>query len=207
MEDLLRTDFTSHYGLSVCTTAKITVVTNEPYFEIEDTNVKEIMLHTSRGRGMANISNPSKMQITVANYDKFISNLPHSFQNARKRCDILVTCDNDRYFILGELKDRNISNKNSRHNVKKGAKEQLFQSLKTLTDVQEILDYINAKLVKRCCYFNKQSKSPTILNAVTAFNRLANVFPDGFKMTHSDIEALGFEFWEYTGEQTLKMTA
>ena len=47
MEDLLRTDFTSHYGLSVCTTAKITVVTNEPYFEIEDTDVKEIMLHTS----------------------------------------------------------------------------------------------------------------------------------------------------------------
>ncbi len=45
------------------------------------------------------------------------------------------------------------------------------------------------------------------LKDVVIFNRLANVFPDGFKMTHSDIEALDFEFWEYTGEQTLTMTA
>lgn len=153
MEDLLRTYFTSHYGLSACTTTNITVVTKEPYFEIEDTEAKEIMLHAARGRGMANFSNPNKMQITVTNYDKYISNLPYSFQNGRKRCDILVTSDNNRYFVLGELKNRDISNRNSSRNIKKGAKEQLFQSLKTLTDVQEILDYINAKSIKRCCYF------------------------------------------------------
>lgn len=202
MEDLLRTDFTAHYGLPICTTTNITEVTIEPYFEIEDTEAKEIMLHIARGRGMANFSNPSKMQITIANYDKFVTSLPNHFQEGKKRCDIIVTCNTNKYFVLGELKDSpNIKN----HRTK--AKKQLVQSLRTLIEVNEILDYINAKSIKRCCYFNKQSKSPAIINAVTAFNRLANVFPDGFKMTHSDIEALGFEFWEYTGEQTLTMTA
>jgi hypothetical protein len=207
MEDLLRNDFTFHYGLSVCTTTNLIVVTNELYFEIEDTDAKEIILHTARGRGIANFSNPNKMLITVANYDKFVSNLAPSFQEGKKRCDVLVTCDRNRYFVLGELKDRNISTVRSRHNVKRDAKKQLFQSLRTLTDVPEILDYINSKSIRRCCYFNKQAKSPSIINAISAFNRLANVFPDGFKMTHSDIEALNFEFWEYTGEQTLTMTA
>ena len=205
MEGLLRIEFTSHYGLSVCTTTDITFVTNESYFEIEDTDAKEIVLHTIRGRGMANFSNPNKLQITVANYDKFVSSLPHSFHNGRKRCDILVSTDNDQYFMLGELKNRNISDKVSRQNVRKGAKEQLFQSLKTLTDVPEILNYVDKKSIKRCCYFNKKSKSPKILNVITAFNRLTSAFPNGFKMPQLNFEALNFEFWEYTGEQTLTM--
>jgi hypothetical protein len=203
MEDLLRKELTTHYSIPVCTTSNIFIATDETYFEIEDTNTREILLHTTRGNGMANFSNPDKIEVTVTNYDKFVSSLPHHFEHGRKRCDILVSSNNNKCFILGELKDRNISNKSARKNIRGGAKKQLLQSLETLIDVEEILDYINTKSIKRCCYFNKKSESPKIINATTAFNRLPNIFPDGFKMSYPNLEALNFEFWEYTGEQTL----
>ena len=107
---------------------------------------------------------------------------------------------------MGELKDRNIDNQNKAHDVRKNAKKQLIQSLNALVAVQSIQRYINSKNQKRCCYFNKQSSAPALINAVLAFNRLANTIPDGFRMTNRDIEALNFEFWEYTGDQTLVMT-
>ncbi len=203
MEDLLRKELATHYNLPVCTTANIFIVTEETYFEIEDTETREIILHTTRGNGMANFSNPDKIEIVIVNYDKFVSDLPHHFQHGRRRCDILLISENNGCFVLGELKDRNINNSNKRQSIRRGAKDQLLKSLETLIDVQKILDYINTKSDKRCCYFNKQSSSPRIINATTAFNRLPNIFSDGFKMSFPNIEALNFEFWEYTGEQTL----
>jgi hypothetical protein len=114
--------------------------------------------------------------------------------------------DNNRYFILGEIKDRNILNRNSRKNVRKGAKEQLLSSLQTILAVPSIATYSTQKVIKRCCYFNKQSTSPATLTATTAFNRLSNFYPDGFKMSKPDIEAFGFDFYEYTGQQTMTLT-
>ncbi len=201
MEDLFRNDFTTHYGLSVCTEANLTLVTAEPYFEIEDTETREIAVHTVNGQGMARFSNPTGMTITIVNYDKFVTSLPNPFQNRRKRCDIIVVCDIDRYFVLGEIKDSpNVKNH------RKKAKKQLYESLITLVAVPQILELINGKAIKRCCYFNKQSSSPISISAVSAFNRLSNIFPDGFKMTHSGIEGQNFEFWEYLGGQTLTLT-
>jgi len=200
MKDLLRNDFTTHYGLPVCIEPNLVIETNEPYFEIEDTVAREIVIHTIVGQGMARFSNPANLTITISNYDKFVTSLPNPFQNGRKRCDIVI-CDDEKYFILGEIKD----SPNIKQHRKK-AKKQLFESLTTLTAVPQILVSINLKSVKRCCYFNKQTSSPAIISATTAFNRLSTIFIDGFKMSHLGIEGQNFEFWEYLGGQTLTMT-
>jgi hypothetical protein len=207
MEDLLMTNLVAHYSLPVPTTTNWFVQTAETYFEVEDTNAGEIVLHTTRGLGMGKFSNLDALDITVINYDKFITSIQDEpFKRGRQRCDILLNSNNNRYFVLGEIKDRNIINKNSRKSVRKGAKEQLLASLQTIISVPEIASYVNPKIIKRCCYFNKQSVSPVILSVTTAFNRLPNFYPDGFKMSKPDIEALGFDFYEYTGEQTMTLT-
>jgi len=200
MEYLLRNDFTAHYGLPVCIEPNLVIETDELYFEIEDTAAREIALHTVLGQGMARFSNLEATTITICNYDKFVTSLPNHFQNGRKRCDIVV-CDNDKYFILGEIKD----SPNIKQHRKK-AKKQLFESLTTLTTVPQIFASINIRTVKRCCYFNKQASSPASITATTAFNRLSTIFTDGFKMSHTGIEGQGFEFWEYLGGQTLIIT-
>lgn len=199
MENLLRNDFTAHYGLPVCTEPNLVIETDELYFEIEDTFAREIVIHTTIGEGMARFSNPTSLRITVANYDKFVSSLPSRFQNNRKRCDIIVS-DAGRHFMLGEIKD----SPNIKQHRKK-AKKQLFESLTTLIAVPQILASINIRIIKRCCYFNKQTSSPAPITAITAFNRLSTIFTDGFKMSHTGIEGQNFEFWEYLGGQTLTL--
>lgn len=200
MEDLLRNDYTTHYGLPVCIEPNLVIQTNETYFEIEDTVTREIALHTVMGSGMARFSNPNQLAITIANYDKFVTSLPNHFQNGRKRCDIIV-CDDGRNLIFGEIKD---SPNIRQHRYK--AKKQLYESLTTLLAVPQFLVLTNNKTVKRCCYFNKQTKSPAIINATTAFNRLSVIFLDGFKMSHPAIEGHNFEFWEYLGGHILTLT-
>ena len=148
---------------------------------------------------MARFSNPDALTVVIVNYDKFITVLPHRFQNGRKRCDILVS-DNGGNLILGEIKD----SPNVKQHRKK-AKKQLFESLTTLIAVPEFLTLANNKTIKKCCYFNKQTDSPALITATTAFNRLSTIFQDGFQMSHLGIEGYGFEFWEYSGAQTLRL--
>ncbi|MCH8569728.1 MAG: hypothetical protein LAT67_15750 [Balneolales bacterium] len=200
MEDLLRINFTAFYGLPVCTKPDLVIKTDESYFEVEDTSAGEIVIYTNVGRGAARFSNPVSSSITIANYDKFLTSLPHNFQNARKRCDLVIS-DSEKCIILGELKD----SPNVKHHRKK-AKKQLLESLTTLLAVPQIYESFNNKVVKRCCYFNKQAKSPAFINASSAFNKLAAIFPDGFKMSHPGIEEYDFEFWEYLSGQTLALT-
>ena len=198
------TNLVSHYILPTPTIINWFIQTEETYFEIEDTTVGEIVLYTTRGSGMSKFSNPDTLAVTVINYDKFITSIQdESFKSGRQRCDIILNSNDNRYFVLGEIKDRSIFNKNSRRNVRKNAKEQLISTLQTILVVPEIATYLTTKVTRRCCYFNKQSASPAILSATTAFNRLPNFYPDGFKMTKREIEALGFEFYEYTGAQTM----
>ncbi|NBV14684.1 MAG: hypothetical protein EBS07_11550 [Sphingobacteriia bacterium] len=197
MEDLLRNDFTAHYSLPASSLSNFVIETNDIYFEIEDGVSREIVIHNTIGQGMARFSNPNVLLITIANYDKFLTSLPNSFQRDRGRCDIIV-CDPRRCFILGEIKE-SINIKRNRKNAKK----LLFESLNTLIEVPQIQELINRREVKRCCYFNKQTNAPEVLTATTAFNRLSTLFPEGFKMNHPDFEAQNFEFWEYLGGQTL----
>lgn len=129
MEDLLRNDFTTHYDLPVCNEPNLVIQTNETYFEIEDTATREIALHTINGDGMARFSNPKALAITIVNYDKFVTSLPIHFAIEKKRCDMALTSQSQ--FILGELKDRNISNPKKKRSVSSDAKKQLFVSLNT----------------------------------------------------------------------------
>lgn len=202
MEDLLTNKLVSHYNLPAPTTTNWFVRTEATYFEVDDTSTGDIVVNTNRGSGMAKFSNVDALSVNVVNYDKFITSIQdEAFKQGRKRCDILVTCHSNRYFILGELKDRN-----PRGRVRSGAIKQLLSSLQTLTTVPEINAYIDSKAVKRCCYFNKQSTSPTNLSATIAFNRLSRAFPDGFRMSKPEIESFGFDFYEYTGEQTMALS-
>ncbi|MDI9312620.1 MAG: hypothetical protein QM535_20590 [Limnohabitans sp.] len=84
MEALLRNDFTTHYGLTVCTEPNLVITTNESYFEIEDTAARDLVLHPNNGSGMARFSNPSLLTVSVANYDKFMTSLPSHFENGKK---------------------------------------------------------------------------------------------------------------------------
>ena len=207
MENLLMNNLVAHYNIPTPNTTNWFIETNETYFEIEDTNAGEIVLHTTRGFGMCKFSNRDVLDVTVVNYDKFITSIQDErFKNNRKRCDILLYTNSDRYLILGEIKDRILQNNKSESKVRSGAKKQLLSSLQTILIVPEINAYITRKAVKRCCYFNKQSTSPITLNATTAFNRLPSIYPEGFHMSKPDIEAFGFEFYEYTGEQTMILT-
>lgn len=162
----------------------------------------KFLVHTNRGVGMAKFSNKDTLNITIINYDKFITSIQDEpFKNRSKRCDILLVSSNNRYLILGEIKDRNIQ-ENKSGKVRSEAKKQLLSSLQTILAVPTISTYSRQKIVKRCCYFNKQSTAPAILNVTTAFNRLPNTYPDGFKMSSPNIESFDFDFYEYTGEQT-----
>lgn len=199
MEALLRNDFTAHYGLPFCNEPNLVIHTSETYFEIEDTNTSEIAVYKINGVGMARFSNPNALAITIANYDKFVTSLPNSFQRGRERCDIIV-CDDKRNLILGEIKD----SPNIKQHRKK-AKKQLYDSLVTLMAVPQFFDLTNKKTTKRCCYFNKQTNAPALLSATTAFNRLSSLFQDGFKMSYPRIEGHNFEFWEYLGGQTFTL--
>jgi len=156
----------------------------------------------TRDSGMARFSNPDNLTFSIVMYEKFITNVAdHAFKYGRKRCDIVMSSRSERYFVLGELKNRIHESK-----VRKCAKEQLISSVQTLLEVSEIKECIDSKAIKRCCYFNKQSKSPSLINATSAFNRLSGIYHDGFKMNFPDLEKLGFEFFEYTGMQTMVLT-
>lgn len=210
MEELLKNDFI-RFHLTENNGKNITIQlleTNESYFEIEDIN-SLLVLDTTADSGTARFSNANSQRIKIINYDNFVTQLPNNFQRNRDRCDIiLIEEKNNSIFLLGELKNIPIVKDKKRHKIRKEVKTQLLNSLNTIIAVEAISNFINDIPIKRCCYFNKQTKSPEfdIINAITTFNRPFNNFPDGLKMPHSEIEKSGFEFWEYTGTQTVRIS-
>jgi hypothetical protein len=203
MESLLRTDFTAYYGLPSSSEPNLVNAVSFPYFEIDDALAYGISINPAPGTGIARFSNPQSLTCTIANYERFISSLPSHFNCNKKRCDFLLVTGS--HFILGELKDRDISAHNKRRLVRKGAKEQLLNSLETLLAVPQVGVLVSNKKTKRCCYFNKQSVSPAGITATVAFNRLSSAFAGGFKMSFPQIETLNFEYWEFQGLQRLEL--
>ncbi|GLU52574.1 hypothetical protein Dfri01_20350 [Dyadobacter frigoris] len=197
---LLRNDFTAHYGLPVSTTATISVNTNDVYFEIEDDAHREIQIHALDGSGMAAYQNINGYDVTIINYDKFITGLPSLFQNGIKRCDLIVHTANQNYFLLNELKDRKPKSK-----VRNKSISQLLASLTMIMNVPAIITFANLHAVRQCCFFNKQSMAPPLISATTAFNRLSTAVTTGLRMPNPSIEAFGFEFWEYSGNQVYRL--
>jgi hypothetical protein len=201
METLLRNDFTTHYGLPVSTTPNLSLNTEETYFEIEDDAARETQLHLVAGMGMAAYRNANGLTVTIINYDKFVTGLPHAFQHGRKRCDLIVHTSNYSHFLLNELKDRR-----PRQRVRNDSIKQLEASLALVMGVPAITNFANAHALRHCCFFNKQAMAPlTIRAATTAFNRLSTVVTGGLQMPNPTIEAFGFEFWEYSGSQVYSL--
>jgi len=200
METLLRNGFTAHYGLPISVTANISISTTAQYFEIEDDEHKETQLHLIAGSGMAAYRNTNSYTTTIINYDKFITGLPHAFQHGKERCDLIVHTTNLRYFLLNELKDRKPKNK-----VRTKSISQLLSSLTLIMNVPTIATFANSHTFRHCCFFNKQSMSPPTITATTAFNRLGTLVTGGLRMSNPDIEAFGFDFWEYSGNQVYNL--
>jgi len=196
METLLRNNFTAHYGLPVSTTANISIITTAQYFEIEDDKNREIQLHLTTGNGMAAFRNTKGHTVIIINYDKFISGLPHPFQQGKERCDLVVYTSNQQYFLLNELKDRKPKAK-----VRTKSISQLLSSLTLIMNVPAITTFANTYTFRHCCFFNTQSMAPTPITATGAFNRLGAMVTGGLRMSNSSIEAFGFEFWEFSGNQ------
>lgn len=196
METLLRNDFSAHYGLPNSTTANISIATTAQYFEIEDDENREILLHLTTGNGMAAFRNTKGHTVIIINYDKFVTGLPHAFQQGKERCDLVVHTTNQQYFLLNELKDRKPKAK-----VRTKSISQLLSSLTLIMNVPSITTFANTHTFRHCCFFNKQSMAPPTLIATAAFNRLGAMVTGGLRMSNSSIEAFGFEFWEFSGNQ------
>jgi hypothetical protein len=204
MENLLLKDYINYHSVTT-NLLSISQITKESYFEIDDIN-NVIIIKTSKGDGMVKYENPLQKEISIIDYDNFFSSIiPLSFQVGKKRCDLIVHTLNDQtYFLLNELKAKNNAFFES-DNIE-GAKKQLISTLTEIFTVQTLKNFINLFTNKICCYCNSYPKSPSIvINATSAFNRLNMIAPDGLQLSEPRIEAFGFSYFEYKGNQTIKL--
>lgn len=207
MENLLRNNYTAYYGLPKCTCGKFSTSTNASYFELNDDS---IIIYQDRDSGVAKYSNPNLKTITAINYESFVKSLPSRFKQGRSVCDLIVISDNNEFFLLNELTDTHIKYVYPYENLKglqigkrAKAKQQLTTTLDDLLSVPSISIEIDKYKHKRCCFFNKQSMAPLSINATEAFGRINSLTSEGFKMSNTDIESRGFEYYEYSGDQVL----
>jgi hypothetical protein len=199
MENLLKNDFINHHSLPACT---INIAQNicHTYFEIDDV-ARNLIVHTTPSNGMVKYENPHSKEVVIIDYDGFLTSTPTAFQNGKERCDVIVHTTNETsYFILNELKNRIPKTK-----VLTKAISQMIATLNELHTVPAIVSFISNFTVKKCCYCNTQSTAPNPLIVTTAFNRLATISTNGLKLSNIAIENFGFELWEYTGNQTIKL--
>lgn len=208
METLLRNDFTVHYSLPV-STAVNSANTTATYFELKDDNT---LIYTIIGQGVAKYQNISTRNISVINFESFINSLPRAFINGKEKCDLIVHDNNNEYFLLNELTDTLpqyvvpfVNARGSQPGKRQKAISQLLSSLTLIMGVPSITAFVNTHSFRHCCFFNKQAIAPPTIIATTAFNRLSTITTGGFRMSSPAIEALGFEFWEYSGNQVYNL--
>ena len=209
METLLRNDFINHYGLPATTIANISAVTTAPYFELKDDNT---LIYTVYGQGIAKYSNTNTIDITVINYEYFFNSLSPTFIHGREKCDLIVHDNNQQYILFNELTDTLpvyitpfINTQGQQLGKRQKAISQLLSSLNIIMNVPSIATFVNTHTFRQCCFFNKKSISPPSIIAITAFNRLGTLVYGGLRMSNPDIEAFGFEFWEYSGSQVCNL--
>ncbi|HEY9005225.1 MAG TPA: hypothetical protein VIM75_03780 [Ohtaekwangia sp.] len=206
METLLKNDFTTHHNLPLSTVTNISATTSVSYFELKD---DATLIYTVSNSGIARYSNSLNYTTTVLNYERFINSLPAAFLHGREKCDLIVYTDQHQYFILNELTDTqsqyivDFTDRSGNPRIGKRTKaiSQLLKTLSDLMNVPTIRSFIEVYTNRHCCFFNKQSTSPPALTATVAFNRINTLTSNGFKMPNPAIGALGFELYEYSGNQ------
>ena len=204
MDSLLKNDFTSFHQLPI-SVLNIRQNTNLEYFELEDIDTV-LTLSSIKDSGTAKYTNPNNLEVAIIDYDTFLTSLSHRFRQGKSRCDAIVYTQNKSYFLLNELKNRKIVDENAFEEVLSKAISQMLKTLTLIKSVPSIDIFINTFAKKRCCYNNKQSNSPSSsIDAPNAFNRLNNLVPDGIEMEHIEINTLGFQLFQYTGSQTIRL--
>jgi hypothetical protein len=199
MESLLKNDFINHHSLPSCT-INIAQKVNYIYFEIDDV-AKNLVIHTTPSNGMVKYKNPLAKEVTIIDYDGFLSNTPAEFNKGKERCDVIIHTTNEySYFLLNELKNRI-----PKTNVLAKATSQMIATLNELHNIPAIVTFISKHITKKCCYCNTQSTAPATLTATNAFNRLTTISTNGLKLSNVAIENFGFELWEYSGNQTIHL--
>ena len=208
MDTLLTNQFLTHYALAKPNASAPAKETNAKYFELSD---DAFLIHFVVGDGVAPYKNNSVLQVKVINYETFHIGLPAAFTHGKQICDLLAyTKLVNNYFSLNELTDTDpayvIDFTNStgpRKRKRNKAMDQLQNTLSLLMAVPDIKAFIDNFIVKKCCFFNKKATPPTvvptILTAITSFNRINTITEEGFEMSHPAIEALGFKLFEYSG--------
>ncbi len=215
MKELLETDFINHYNRHPELPVETNIIhysVNDIDFEIKDETGKK----DSAGNdiyGMAKYSNPNQYRINIIEYEKFIKSLPARVKNTnaigKDVCDYIVYSENQQYFLLNELTNtapkfineyENLKGKQEGKLVK--AQRQLKCSLENVIKVPTIHTYIRQFIAKQCCFFNSYSEEITEVNAEQAFNQLDNIeYFEPSKLSSPEIEAFGFEFWVFSGNQ------
>ncbi len=199
MENLLRVDFVNHHTLPACNVVAHRV--NHNTFEIDDIG-RVLQVRAGITNGMVKYQNPQTKQVSIVDYDVFLTSTPHVFQHGKKRCDVILhTTTDTSHFLLNELKDRTPKTK-----VLTGATAQMLATLNELYTVPSIVNFIATFATKKCCYCNRQSTAPASISATTAFNRASTLAPHGFLLANTDIQNFGFELWEYSGNQTILLS-
>ncbi len=203
METLLRNDFTAHYGLPVSIGGNISATTSAIYFELKDDNN---LIYTANGQGIAKCNNVNGRNITVINYESFLNSLPRTFIQGKEICDLIVYDNNQQKILFTELTDtcpKYVVPFTNTHGPQTGKRQkaisQLLSSLSLVMKVLSISTFANNYETRCCCFFNKQSMAPPTIIATAAFNRLGAIVNGGLHMPNADIEAFGFEFWEFSG--------
>jgi hypothetical protein len=203
MKNLLEHNFILHYGLTASATVNVDT-TNDVNFELRDV--------TSSGVGIARYQNPERKTVNNINYETFFKSLPQSFQNGKENCDFIVYTADVSHFLLNELTDTNAKyvsdfkqrNGNLRTGKRNKAISQLTQTLQNISDIPAIETFIKQYTVRHCCFFNTQPHAPVRIETIDAFNRLSSIV-SGFKISAPNIEALGFEMRELSGNQSYKL--
>lgn len=205
LNNLLELNFIAHYRLTTTGTVNV-VSTTKTNFDLND----DAVLVYPTGKGIAKYSNPNNKEVNIVNFESFINSLPRTFQHRREKCDLILCTSDYSYFILSELTNTDpkyvsdFARSDGTFGIGKRSKaiSQLKQTLKDISDVSEIDNFIKRHSTKHCCFFNKQSLSPIGISAIIAFSRLSSITPNGFKMSNPEIESFGFELWEFSGSQT-----
>ena len=215
IKELLTRDFITHYNRIPSLPFNSTLIwksTENTEFSLIDDDT--IIYSLDDGRGVARYNNLDSVNVTVINYEKFITPLPPRVKNTgsigKNICDLIVYTNDNAHFLLNELTDTqtNLLYEHERYGEKvegkiSKARRQLKQSLENIVDVPTIKNYIDNFKIKHCCFFNKQeNNAPEELIATIAFNSFNTISLTGNYMSNPDIENLGFEYWEFYGNQT-----
>jgi hypothetical protein len=219
MKDLLENDFINHYNRHPDLPVKkdeinvIHSIIEDVDFKIDDKTGK-INSDCNEIYGIAKYSNPNKQKINIINYEQFIKSLPPRIKNTedigKDVCDYIVYSENRQYFLLNELTNTApefVYEYENSKGIQEGklakAQRQLAHSLESINNVPRINSYIQQFTTQQCCFFNSYNIAITDINAEQAFNQLDELDEsEPSKLSNPEIEALGFEFWIYSGNQT-----